>query len=188
MLLQLGQIKRRLDEKFLTLEPAITGFRLVEVSKPFQWIGRCELLLAARFPPKFKELVLRFDFGSLTIGPTAFCNLGDYSRCLLRWNEQSSHPWWGQGTRPEGLLMIANSEFVAILLDLNNDRVLAFPHGKPWENAIKVVARDFEFFMRGIGTIFVERVDSSDRNRLAGDVAAAVGGIEGLAFWTELAR
>src|ERR1700722_3462660 len=113
MLLGLEEIQRRLDEMFQPLEPELTGLRLIAESQSPARLKQCESALQVVFPATFKRLVLTYDFGRLTIGPTSFGDVGDG---LVRLNSPWLGQWWGSGSRPSSLLMVAvNAEFGAIL-------------------------------------------------------------------------
>jgi hypothetical protein len=67
-----------LDQQYLSLESMLVGFRLIERPAPAVAIEHAEKTLAVAFPEDFRELIARFDFGNLTIGPIVFGMCGDY--------------------------------------------------------------------------------------------------------------
>jgi hypothetical protein len=188
MLLEFDEIQRRLHAQFLPLEPMTNGFRLVNGSMSSAHIAQCERVLGIIFPMTFKRPILRYDFGNLTIGPTVFCNSGNYIHCLIRANTKSDYAWWGLGARPSDLVMVANAEFTAVLLDTKDKRVVGFPHAGKWQDTIFQLATDFETLVRGIATVFLKRQTVTEKEDLALEVASNVGGEDAKPFWIGLAR
>jgi hypothetical protein len=188
-LLEIDEIKQRLDEKFLPLEPMLTGFRLVESEIADDALQKCESALGVRFPAPFTRLVKRYDFGHFTVGPIQFCQSGDYVGKLVAMNGMNQHlvPWWGTGARPQHHVLIAYSDPYGILLHTDTARVGAFDHESAWHLSEMIVARDFEAFVRGIGTVFIERAKGVDKARLGDETARAVDGSSGRSFWIHLA-
>ncbi len=186
MLLTLEQIRQRLDQEFLQLEPIVTGMRLVQSTITETQIESCENHMRTVFPEAFRRILVSYDLGRLTIGPIAFCNSGDYASYLLRINCASEFGWWGEGDRPEGWLMVANSDPYAVLLNTNNGEVFVLRHGEEWKER-KCAAFDFETFLQAIGTVFVERLQETEKEAFARRVAATVGGQDAVEFWNALA-
>ena len=144
----------------------------------------CEDRLSVKFPANFRGIISSFDFGRLTIGPVVFCTTGDYLSELLELNLQVH--WWGSGIRPSNLLMIANSDPCAILLDLGTCEVLSMDAEDGYQKSGKI-ARNFEKFLRGLGTIVLTRNHINDKRELAQSVFKDVEGQES-EFWFELAQ
>ncbi|MFO0968173.1 MAG: hypothetical protein U0793_21665 [Gemmataceae bacterium] len=190
-LFPLDTIRKRLDDEFLPLEPTLTGFRLIESPVSPDVVLQCARRLDVAFPSSFADAASHFDFGRFTIGPVAFCNTGDYFAWLVKVNENTSshaHPWWGEAQRPHDLIMIANSDPYAILLNVNTGQVLALLHGDVWAKGAFVVARDFDVFFRGLATVLLQRRPGGENEGLARKVAAAVGVEPENAFWLEVGR
>lgn len=189
-LLSVATIRQRLDDQFLPLEPALTGLRLIESAIPSSRLRLCEKQLGVTFPESFVKNVTHFDFGRFTVGPVAFCNTGDYFAWLTTINDTMAthgYPWWGSGERPSEFVMIANSDPYAILLNTKVGNVLALLHGESWRDSGMNVATDFEYFVRGLGTVMLERNSEGRNKQLANDVALAVGVQPGNAFWLHMA-
>lgn len=182
-LLTIDEIQVGLDREFLPLEPMLCGFRLVQKSVPNQLVEDVENKLLVSLPKEFRDLILAFDFGQLTIGPVAFCATGDYFSELFQLNTQVN--WWRGEQRPEGLLMVANSDPFAILLDLKTGAVLAMDAEIGYEKSVRI-ARNFRDFLLGIGTLMLMRNVSNDRQDLARTVSSDVGSVD-LEFWLGLA-
>ncbi|WP_426990880.1 hypothetical protein ACKI2N_032100 [Cupriavidus sp. 30B13] len=138
--------------------------------------------MSVKLPEKFCQMLARFDFGRLTIGPIAFCGSGDYGRELLSLNEDVH--WWGAGARPKNLLMVANSDPFAILLDIDTEAVYAMDPELGWEKAVQIAA-DFERFVRGVGTAFLCRGRGNASDDLAQSIRLGVQGHD-LGFWRNL--
>ncbi|QDU73731.1 hypothetical protein Pan97_07300 [Bremerella volcania] len=186
MALEIAEIQSRLDEQFVPLEPILTGFRLVSSEVTQEDIDRFQQQLDVVLPKHFQAMLRRFDFGCFTLGPIAFCNTGDF----LSWTYQNNrgdfaneYPWWGSGTRPDNLLLIANSDPYAVLLNCNDETISVFKHGEAWSDHEIIVAKDFELFIRGLGTVFLMRNAEGGNSLLADEVSIEAGGGKGNAFW-----
>jgi hypothetical protein len=189
MLLEIESIQRRLDERFLPLEPMITGIRLVTKGNQECALAECELELGISFPPSFIGLTTKFDFGDLTIGPIAFGYGGDYFAWLVDSNQRSSPDdpaWWPGADRPEGYVMIASGDPVAILLDTKSERILSFSHLSDVAIESFVIADRFDYFVRGVGTAMLERNPDGGNEDLARDIAYSVGVNPNNGFWLSL--
>lgn len=143
-LMSVEEIKAELDREFTPLEPTLTGFRLIEKNTPDSPIKSTEKLISTNFPNGFRELIAKFDFGNLTIGPIVFCSSGDYLAELVELNLNAM--WWGGGQQPENIIMIANSDPFAILLNTNSGSVYAFDSETGWKKSKKISADFFGFF------------------------------------------
>lgn len=162
------EIQRDLDHTFLPLEArGITGMRLIDGGLPKETIGYFEARVGTPpWPVDFKELLNRYDFGQLTLGLVHFCGNGHYLNDLVKLN--------GNRDRPSDLLLIAVSDPHLILLNLKQGSVLALDNGLDWGAAVPI-ARTFELFMRGIGTLAEARARREATPSLAETIAACVG-------------
>jgi hypothetical protein len=166
------------------------GFRLLPGS--LSELQRDELAshLAVHFPAAFRNVLTTFDLGHFTIGPIAFCNTGDYTSWLRTCNSSKSaegSQWWGSGYRPSDLLLIANSDPFAVLLDCASGEISVFHHDECCRKRTRV-ARSFEFLMRGLGTVWLLRSERRERSLLAQEVAQDAGDGLGLSFWEWFSR
>jgi hypothetical protein len=93
--------------------------------------------------------------------------------------------WWGSGPRPADQLMIANSDPYVFLLNVTNGHISAFDREKTWDQA-RLIAADFESFVRGVGSVMLLRAQESDKRKLGGEVAREVGSADE-EFWQFLA-
>lgn len=187
-LLDMESIRSRLDEEFLGLEPTLTGMRLVPIAACDEGTVSCQESLNVRFPSTFSEIVTRFDFGHFTIGPVAFCNRGDYFTWLTEINNATGGPASsGLANRPDGVIMIANSDQFALLLNTISGQVLALEHGGNISNDAFTVASDFKLFLQGLGTAFVQRNPDGGNEKLGREIASIVNGNPENRFWRWIA-
>lgn len=182
-LLSVDDIRAGLDRQYSPLEPALVGFRLIERPAPAGAIKHAEQALAVAFPENFRELIARFDFGNLTIGPIVFGICGDYLAEIAGLNQKTG--WWGRGERPDNLLMIANSDPFAILMDTRSGCVYALDPELGPQGTYKIADTFLSFFL-GVGTTVLMRQQVEDRSGLATAVSVGVGS-EHAPFWHELA-
>lgn len=183
-LLTIEEVRRGLDAEFLPLEPGLTGLRLIVGGSSADALTQVQNRLNFQFPEAFNRIASEFDLGDLAIGPVSFCGSGDYLSELLQLNEDVK--WWGQGARPADWLMVANSDPYAFLLNATSGRVSAFDHDRGWSQAVDV-AEDFEYFLRGVGTVMLLRAQVVDVGSLARKVAKEAGAVDE-EFWSFLAR
>lgn len=183
-LLSFDEIQYGLDKEFLPLEPVLEGFRLKSPGLGVEELTKCEFLLRVVFPADFRMLISVYDFGNLTIGPIAFCASGDYSNELFEYNEKVS--WWGDGPRPVNLIMVANSDPYAIVLNVESGEVLAIDPDLGLEKA-SMIAESFESFVRGVGSVFLLRNAVDDKEILAKSIHDFVGSHD-IDFWSVLAK
>ena len=188
MLLTLREIQDGLDKEFIPLEPLLEGFRLIDTPEPHFDAARCEAKLQVHLPTSFKSVVGSYDFGRITIGPVAFCNSGDYCREIIRDNRPDEFSqWWGPGDRPNGKVLVGSTESYAIILNTLDGTMSVIPNGEPVTRYL-TAAQDFEMLVRGVGSVFLLRLQTDDRAAIPVAIAKAVGGEEGLAFWSYLAE
>lgn len=183
-LLEIDSIRTRLDEEFIALEPTLTGMRLVPIATDEEGMTFCQETLNIRLPSSFIGIVTRFDFGHFTIGPVAFCNCGNYFAWLTNINAAAnSSMTLGMANRPDGIIMIANSDQFAIFLNAGSGQVLALEHEGNVSNSFLVVAGDFELLLRGLGTAFFERRSDGGNEALGRQIASLVSGNPENRFW-----
>lgn len=183
-LLSFDEIKDGLDREYLPLEPLLEGFRLKTPGLEEHSLHKCESNLNIVLPKDFRRIISLYDFGNLTIGPISFCVAGNYASQLVEYNKEVT--WWGNGLRPVNLIMIANSDPYAIVLNTMNGKVVALDPELGLEKATKVSGSS-ETFIRGIGSIFLLRNNVDDRILLAKYIKEAVDG-DDIKFWKFLAN
>lgn len=183
-LMTLDEIQEGLDEEFLPLEPILEGFRLKKPGLEANVLDKSEAKISVLFPSDFRRIISTYDFGNFTIGPIAFCATGDYGRELIEYNQ--SVAWWGEGLRPANLIMIANSDPYAIILDVSSGEILAIDPevGASRANA---VASSFDAFVRGVGSVFLLRNNFNNKEALAQSINDIVGSHDN-DFWSFLAK
>ncbi|MBN2259763.1 MAG: SMI1/KNR4 family protein [Clostridiales bacterium] len=186
MLLKIDEIKAKLDEKFLPLEPVITGLRMVDSSMNEDILNDLERSLGTSFPFPFRKLLLQYDFGRLTIGPVVFGTTGDYDKILNKYNLSEETKWWRGGSHSKEVIMIANSDPYAICLNCTSGEVLAFLHEKDLKNSVSI-SSCFDKFISGIGTVFFKRLEIEDRTKLVSEVVLETESKD-LMFWSYLAE
>ena len=183
-LLTIEEIQRGLDIEFAPLEPALTGYRLLPKTTDENKVKAVEHQLRVIFPDEFRKSISEFDFGNLTIGPVAFCFAGDYLKELIDLN--SGTRWWGSGDRPRDLLMVANSDPFAILLNVDDGSVHAMDSQQGVQSGFKI-AENFRLFFLGLGTAMLKRNEVPDPYAFATDIGSTVGSGP-LDFWMNLVR
>jgi hypothetical protein len=186
MLFSIETIRKEFDEEFLALERDIDGLRLIPGGLVPDQVRRLEERLCVTFPSDFVELVCAFDFGNLTLGPVQFCGSGDYSSQLIELNEQDEwgNQWWEGKVRPDGTVMIANSDPFAFVLDTTSGGVLGFIHEEGWAQAQRIAA-NFALYVRGLGTAMRHCWSGTYTASLATQISEAVGA-ESHRFWRHL--
>lgn len=183
-LMNLDEIQKGLDEEFLPLEPILEGFRLEESGLKSDVLDKLEVRISVLFPSEFRRIISKYDFGNFTIGPIAFCATGDFVEELIKFNE--SVAWWGEGSKPANLMMIANSDPYAIILDVNSGEVLAIDPQVDASKAI-TIASGFNAFIKGVGSIFLLRNNTVSKEGLAKCINDMVGSHDE-SFWLFLAK
>lgn len=189
-LLEIEEIRRRLDEEFLPLEPMLTEMRLVPATGVEAALRQAESELAVTFPDSLVELTTGFAFGGFTLGPIVFGTGGDYFTWLRTVNASDRPPelvWWDGAERPESCVLIADSDPFAIVLETGSGAVYAFEHGAPARMAMFKVADRFDLFLQGLGTVLLERTPKKANEALARCAAEGVGVEAGNRFWAWLA-
>lgn len=183
-LLPLNDIQQGLDKLFLSLEPDLTGFRLLPSSTNHTEIACFEQQLNLTLPIDFKEIIQQFDFGNLTIGPVVFSACGDYLAELFEFNESLN--WWGTtDSRPQNYLMVATADIYLILMDVTNGRIFAFDREAHWQS-LRVIAGSFSIFIQAVGSVMLQRHPDKNNNSLAAKICTSIQG-EDISFWEFLA-
>jgi hypothetical protein len=189
-LLDIDTIKQRLDDRFLPLEPMLTGMRLSPLPQNRTECEDCATRHELEFPSDFAQLTSQFDFGNLTVGPIVFGNDSDYFAGLYDANEDSALQqcaWWQGPKRPDGIIVVAQSDPFDIFLDTRQGSVMASGGAKDNSPRMVPIARSFEQFFRGIATVMLQRDPAGDNGALAISVAEAVGANPDSDFWQWLA-
>ncbi len=182
-LMSIDEIKQGLDDYEWPPELSFDDARLKEPGLGEAEVQQCEERLSVRFPPDFRQFISRFDIGSLTIGAVSFCHTGDVVQELTDMNTRDPWgcAWWGEGDRPPSLLRIASTDPYSIVLDTGSNEVHSLDP-ELGTSEMQVIASDYNLFLRGIGTVFLRRVDDSPDCPLAASIHERVGS-QDLQFW-----
>ncbi|MGY3231222.1 hypothetical protein ACVWWJ_002706 [Luteibacter sp. HA06] len=183
-LYSLKDLQHSLDVKFAHQEPMLTGFRLLDGGLDDERVVHAESVLGVSFPRAFREAIKLLSFEHFTIGPVAFCYTGDYLAEMMRLN--ISVHWWGEGPRPAEWLMVANSDPYAILISIDTGAIWVMDPERGSREAV-CVAPDFDIYLRGVGTVILERNIVADKVALARNISSEVGGL-GAEYWDYLAK
>lgn len=189
MLLDFAEIQAQLDKQFseipIDVQAELSDLRLRQSTSSFNQWNKLENQMNLSFPDSFKQVVLKYDFGNLTLGGVWFGQGESYEAFLLQNNlDKPENPWWGSGERPSHYLWIAASEGYIILLDLETEQILAYARSQHWKTS-QVVAKNFDVFVRAVGTIFLSR-DVQDQQKIACEICTAVGCSTNSQFWSDL--
>lgn len=166
MLLSFEEIRQGLDEKFVPLEPMLTGLRLLPNADCRTPLGRWSDESSAALPGGLREMAERFDLGRLTIGPVTFGNRGDYAHDLDLYNPQ-------QAADVElGFLVFAISDPFSVAISRKDGSIYVIDPEKIEPEG--PIASSVAQFLRGLGTVFLKRTEVLDKISLADEVAGAV--------------
>lgn len=193
-LLSLNDIQRGLIEQYEALDGEIAELNMKASSLSDDEIDNFAATLNIELPKSFKELVLKYDFGRLSIGGVVFGHTGNYLEFLKSSNRLDMSPdwsrweqWWGQGVRPQAYLMIANTDGYVILLNTTDGSIVAYLRSEDW-NTNRRIADDFEQFVRGAGTSHFGRRTADNRRTFGEEIARRCGVNVHTKFWEELAQ
>jgi hypothetical protein len=186
-MLELTEIQQTLRSKFGDLTPRVAALTLDDARDDFDF-DRVERSLQVEFDPTTRVLLSRYSFEELSLGPISFGDGRSYGDWLIRLNTagDGAVPWWGKSERPRGVLLVATSDEYAILLNTMSGEISALKYGTPIGNEF-VVARSLNFFLRGAGTIFVQRESARSKADLGEQVAVEANGNSGSRFWNWVA-
>lgn len=118
MLLEFPEIQKKLEKLFDNIpediKPDCTDLCLKSLDSSFSILDEVETRLEVRLPNSFRETILHYDFGNLTLGGIWF-GVGkdkNYAHVLVESNddEEQNFMWWGNGRRPKNYVMIASSD------------------------------------------------------------------------------
>jgi hypothetical protein len=156
-------------------------------------LGDCEIdevasALGVSFPNSFREMLLKWDFGRLDVGNVWFGQQGSYCEYLVSRNcPTTSPPWWGEGKRPEQLVLVGTTDAYIVLLDTDDGTIRACPRTAHWSDGI-LVANTFELLVRGAGTAFLLGRETDDEEGLGEEIASRCGADPHSEFWQDIAQ
>jgi hypothetical protein len=106
-------------------------------------------------PDSFKDILLRYDLGDLTLGGIWFGSKENFVDYILNHNAQNQHyPWWGNENRPNNYLLVADSDGYLILLNTQTEEIFAFLRSESFDKA-QLIANKFDLFFRAAATIYI---------------------------------
>ena len=147
-------------------------------------LNEVEARLEIRLPTSFREIILQYDFGNLTLGRIWFGKDENYTQFLIESNadEQQNFTWWGSGRRPINHLLVAGSDSYLILLNISTGETSAFLRSQSWEK-FKIVASSFDIFSRAAATVFLQTRKDYE---FSANLFRAVGCSNNCSFWREI--
>jgi len=181
MIFDLAQIEAEIKRKFTDELIDTFGYRFRRSTLSEERLDALEERLGVRLPPLFRATIGQLDLMHFSLGHIEFGGgepLEDYADYLEAENT-GDRGWWGEGKRPDHLLLIGGTDLYDLLLDTSNDRLLAFTEGK-WEHAMPV-APDIETLLRAVGTLLVTRGSALDE--VLSELANSMGGVVDKGFW-----
>ncbi len=195
MLLPFAEIQARLAERYgedLARYPA--SFAPL-VPKPPK-AGSVETVVAvtasqlgARLPASFVDALQVWDLGQLRIRNTVFCLRGNYEECLIAYNAgRAISRWWEDrdvDLRPIDLLMIAQGDPHVALLNIETGGIEAYSTDRGSVSSQRV-AKDLSDYLRGLGTVDLERERYVDRHGFLRDLLSDLGPKVDGSYWGEL--
>lgn len=182
MLLPIEEIERRLSEKFLPFDKEMDLGYLI-LKKRTTAAGGIEVVARALgivFPEAFTMLVSYYDFDDFSLGNVQFGSGGEeYIHSLIAANEPGDFSqWWTGDARPEGIIVIAQTDPYTILLNTLDGAVYSMTSESTMDDFERIAA-SFSLFIRGLGTAFL-KVGTAD------EIQKAVGAQVGSSFWREM--
>ncbi|ACX90041.1 hypothetical protein [Pectobacterium parmentieri] len=168
MLLELTEIESKLHEKFSIFEGDMDDLTMKKGGFSIDEVGTLEKRLNITLHDKFKKFVLNYNLNDFSLGSFMFGNGGSYLDKLFELNSKNDLiQWWGEGERPKNLLLVTYNDPYSVLLEVDSGRIYAITDESDLNN-IKPISFDFCFFFRGVGTSFLNKIDSTDVEKLVG--------------------
>ncbi|ACZ76169.1 Cell wall assembly/cell proliferation coordinating protein, KNR4-like protein [Dickeya parazeae Ech586] len=178
MLLDLSEIESKLYEKFSPFGGEMDDLIMKAGGGSIDDVIDLEKKLNVKLHDKFKNFVLKYDLGNFSLGSFIFGDDGDYLGKIFELNSENDFTqWWGKGARPENLLLVTYNDPYSILLDLNSGKVYAITSETDL-NEMKHISSDFFLFCRGVSTMFLNKPNPIDVEKLVGS--------ENKFFWPSL--
>jgi hypothetical protein len=180
-LLEIREIEQNLTSRFKEAPFDLTGIRMEPSVLHVQDVIAIERRFRVKLPESFKNLILKYEFGTFALGGIFFGNVRRYDDFLLKMNLTPEHPWWGKGERPSNWLLVAGTDGYVVLLEVDTGTLSAYLRDESWEQSQQIAA-DFELFIRASGTAFLTQ-DISDTQMFAIALIKEAGGSEASNFW-----
>jgi hypothetical protein len=176
------------------LQQELSDVNLKKTNLNYQSLERlkCELKIIS-IPEEFKQLILEYDFGDLTLGSISFGYKENYIDFLIKHNTffkkdeitKVNFPiWWKKGERPSNYLAIADSDGYIILLDTETGQILAFSRIESYQDA-QLICSNFKLFFQAAATIYI-RLRTDENKELLVDIPNFIGSVANNNFWNEI--
>ena len=189
-LLEFDDIINELDLLFLNIpidnRVALSDLTLKKSKLDLNTLKQLESTLKTSLPETFKEVILKYDCGDLTLGGVTFGYQDNYAEYLIKRNIEGEGflSWWGLDTRPSEYLSIADSDGFMILINTKTGQILAYERIGPYSEA-QVVASNFKLFLQAAGTIYIKlRAGESKENLI--NIPNCIGSFASNNFWNEV--
>lgn len=149
-----------------------------------------EASIGARLPDTFRSTVLRYDFLNAVAGNVAMTHASTFDEWLAGPNVEplsaTEARWWAGDSRPEGLILIAQSDAHSILLNLDSGEVMAVWLDDP-SQVPSTVAKSFPLFYQGLAAVYLAGLGTDAAETEAGVVVSSVGADLAFPFWLRFA-
>ena len=162
MLLSIEEIECQLEEKFSAFNGELDDLKLIRRSHCLDDIEAAEKQFGIRFPEDFLSFISIYNLDICSLGKIAFGTGTPYLEWIVKINQPSELGcWWSGSRRPEGIIVIALSDPYTILLN-TLDRQIYTMTSESEMDKFELVAINFNSFIRGIGSIFLNAASASE--------------------------
>ena len=189
-LLEFDDIIKELDLLFLDIpvdvSVALSDVILKKSKLDLNTLNQLEITLKTSLPETFKEVILKYDCGDLTLGGVTFGYQDNYAEYLVKRNTEKGGflSWWGLDTHPFKYLSIADSDGFVILLDTETAQILAYERIESYSEA-QVIASNFKLFLQAAGTIYIKLITGESKENLI-NIPNCIGSFASNNFWNEV--
>ncbi|EKY2032102.1 nuclease [Cronobacter sakazakii] len=178
MLLTLLDVENKLHMRFAPFQGEMDDLILKKRNSPLANLAKLESELNIKICNDFLSFLNSYDLDSFSLGNVAFGSGENYINTLLELNKNNDfNHWWVGNKRPEGVILIAISDPYTILLNNNDNKDYGIT-GESYQYQENEISKNFELFVRGVGTLFLKEGTASE-------VAVAVGAVN-QDFWQSL--
>ncbi|EMA8656530.1 SMI1/KNR4 family protein [Cronobacter dublinensis] len=178
MLLTVSEIQKKLHKKFEPYQDEMDDLILKKRLRALANLSKLESKLNIKICNDFLLFLETYDLDNFSLGNVTFGTGEDYVNTLIELNKESEfNHWWLGHRRPESVILIAISDPYTILLNNNNNKIYGIS-GESYQFEKEEISKNFELFVRGVGTLFLKEGSVSE-------VAGAVGGVNE-DFWHSL--
>jgi SMI1-KNR4 cell-wall len=170
MLIDLTDLQTFLEQKY----PEAPGIELEEIGLVSPGVSNLEIdkfenQFNLKLPRNFRETIQKYQFRRLSLSYVNFGNSESYllelGKINIQFEPQEDSYRWHDSQMPKNMLYICSSSFYVILLDCQTDEIFSIERDYNWEKAEKV-AKDFEHFIRGLGTYMVGKLNNQNLENL----------------------